>query len=260
MCRLAHPERDPQALAVRRRRRDRRAPWRRLRPRHDARQSADPRDQPANGPAVVEELLEAGIVTSGSGADNIRNVTGIANRRHRSARVDRHPALRPGLAPPHPQHARRFTACRASSMSPSTAAARVATLEDTNDIGFQAVAREGRRAGSTPGVWFRLTLGGITGHKDFARDTGVILQPERCDGGRRRDRARLHRSRRPHRPQKARLEICARRLGLRQVPRRGREAARRVSLRRLDPADVHRVRPADRHGPISASTGRSNRD
>jgi ferredoxin-nitrite reductase len=28
-----------------------------------------------------------------------------------------------------------------------------------------------------PGVWFRLALGGITGHKDFARDTGVIVKP-----------------------------------------------------------------------------------
>ena len=49
-------------------------------------------------------------------------------------------------------------------------------LEDTNDIGFQAVAvRDG--FGVEPGIWFRLTLGGITGHKDFARDTGVIVKP-----------------------------------------------------------------------------------
>ena len=27
-------------------------------------------------------------------------------------------------------------------------------------------------------MWFRLALGGITGHKDFARDTGVIVRPE----------------------------------------------------------------------------------
>ena len=49
-------------------------------------------------------------------------------------------------------------------------------LEDTNDIGFQAVeVKDG--FGVEPGVWFRLALGGITGHKDFARDTGVIVQP-----------------------------------------------------------------------------------
>ncbi len=32
--------------------------------------------------------------------------------------------------------------------------------------------------GVAPGVYFRLALGGITGHKDFARDTGVIVAPE----------------------------------------------------------------------------------
>ena len=31
--------------------------------------------------------------------------------------------------------------------------------------------------GVEPGVWFRLALGGITGHRDFARDTGVIVKP-----------------------------------------------------------------------------------
>ena len=30
------------------------------------------------------------------------------------------------------------------------------------------------------GVYFRLQLGGITGHGDFARDTGVLLTPEQC--------------------------------------------------------------------------------
>ena len=53
----------------------------------------------------------------------------------------------------------------------------IATLEDTNDIGFQAVeVKEG--AGVEPGVWFRVVLGGITGHQDLARDTGVIVAPE----------------------------------------------------------------------------------
>ncbi|MFL4983018.1 MAG: NirA family protein, partial [Xanthobacteraceae bacterium] len=52
----------------------------------------------------------------------------------------------------------------------------IPVLEDTNDIGFQAVdVRDG--FGLPPGVWFRLALGGITGHRDFARETGVIVAP-----------------------------------------------------------------------------------
>ena len=53
----------------------------------------------------------------------------------------------------------------------------IAVLEDTNDIGFQAVTvNEG--FGLDPGVWFKLCLGGITGHHDLARDTGVLVRPK----------------------------------------------------------------------------------
>jgi ferredoxin-nitrite reductase len=56
---------------------------------------------------------------------------------------------------------------------------RVGVLEDTNDIGFAAVAvADG--TGVPLGVYFRLQLGGITGHGDFARDVGVLLRPEQC--------------------------------------------------------------------------------
>ena len=52
----------------------------------------------------------------------------------------------------------------------------IPVLEDTNDIGFQAVeVKDG--FGAEPGIWFKLALGGITGHRDFARDTGVIVKP-----------------------------------------------------------------------------------
>ena len=49
-------------------------------------------------------------------------------------------------------------------------------LEDTNDIAFSAVeVKDG--FGVEPGVWFKLGIGGITGHKDFANDTGIIVKP-----------------------------------------------------------------------------------
>ena len=52
----------------------------------------------------------------------------------------------------------------------------IPVLEDTNDIGFQAVqVNDG--FGLAPGIWFRLCLGGITGHHAFARDTGVLVKP-----------------------------------------------------------------------------------
>ena len=54
---------------------------------------------------------------------------------------------------------------------------RVAVLEDTNDIAFAAVqVAEG--FGVAAGVYYRLALGGITGHHDFAHATDVIVPPE----------------------------------------------------------------------------------
>ena len=49
-------------------------------------------------------------------------------------------------------------------------------LEDTNDIAFSAVeVKDG--FGAEPGIWFRLGLGGITGHKDFAKYGDIIVKP-----------------------------------------------------------------------------------
>ena len=131
---------------------------------------------PQNGPALLETLADIGVAARGSGADNIRNVTGSA-----TAGIDPHELLdtRP--------HARAWQHhifnCRAMFGLPRKfnvafdGAGSIATLEDTNDIGFQAVEV---LAGAPveAGIWYRLTLGGITGHKDFARDTGLVVRPE----------------------------------------------------------------------------------
>src|SRR5437763_580849 len=52
----------------------------------------------------------------------------------------------------------------------------IGVLEDTNDIGFAAV-RVGPGKPVPAGVYFRMLLGGITGHGSFARDSGVLLEP-----------------------------------------------------------------------------------
>ncbi len=92
-----------------------------------------------NGPGLLEAIQDLGLTARGSGADNIRNVTGSPTAGiDPQELLDTRPYAR-ALAPPHPQQRARSSACRASSTSPSMAAARVAALEDTNDIGFQAV-------------------------------------------------------------------------------------------------------------------------
>jgi ferredoxin-nitrite reductase len=53
----------------------------------------------------------------------------------------------------------------------------ISVVADTNDIGFVAVqVAEGHDIPA--GVYFRVLLCGITGHKQFANDCGVLLRPD----------------------------------------------------------------------------------
>lgn len=54
----------------------------------------------------------------------------------------------------------------------------ISCVSDTNDVGFVAVDVQENDADVTPGIYCRLILGGITGHEDFARDTGVVCRAE----------------------------------------------------------------------------------
>jgi ferredoxin-nitrite reductase len=131
--------------------------------------------EPKNATNVVEAIQDLGLCSRGSGADNIRNVTGTP-----TAGIDPQELLdtRPYAREWHHHilNDRSLYGLPRKFNVAFDGAGRIAVLEDTNDIGFQAVmVKDG--FGVEPGVWFKLTLGGITGHGDFARDTGVILKP-----------------------------------------------------------------------------------
>ncbi len=134
----------------------------------------------AHGIEVIETLQALGLTPRGSGADNIRNVTGsplagidpfelidtrpLASEWHHHILNDRSLYGLP----------RKFNVA-------FDGGGRLAVLEETNDIGFQAVrVPAGASTAVEPGVWFRLALGGITGHRDLARDTGIVLRPAEC--------------------------------------------------------------------------------
>lgn len=132
--------------------------------------------EPKNAVAVVEAIQDLGLCTRGSGADNIRNVTGTPTAGiDPNELIDTRPFARAWHF--HILNQRALYGLPRKFNVAFDGAGIIPVLEDTNDIGFQAVAvKDG--FGSAPGVWFRLCLGGITGHKDFARDTGVIVKPE----------------------------------------------------------------------------------
>ncbi|MGL5363276.1 MAG: NirA family protein [Bosea sp. (in: a-proteobacteria)] len=134
-----------------------------------------------HAPDLIEGLADLGLTAKGSGADNIRNVTGTA-----TAGIDPHELLdtRPHARAWH-HHILNERALYGLPRKFNVAfdgAGAIATLEDTNDIGFQAIeviaGAEFDGKPVAPGIWYRLALGGITGHKDLARDTGVIVQPD----------------------------------------------------------------------------------
>ncbi len=137
------------------------------------------REIPADkGEAVLTGLHELGVINRGAGADNIRNVTasptaGIDPRElidtRPLARAMHHYIL---------NHREMYGLPRKFNIAFDGGGA-VSALEDTNDIGFTAV-RVGEGKSVPAGVYYRMQLGGITGHKDFARDTGVLLKPEQC--------------------------------------------------------------------------------
>jgi ferredoxin-nitrite reductase len=126
--------------------------------------------------SLIEAIQDLGLVTRGSGADNVRNVTGSATAGiDPQELIDTRPFARAWHF--HILNARTLYGLPRKFNVAFDGAGAVPTLEDTNDIGFSAVdVVEG--GGVEPGIWFRLLLGGITGHRDFARATGLFLKPE----------------------------------------------------------------------------------
>jgi ferredoxin-nitrite reductase len=131
--------------------------------------------EPKNAVNMVEAIQDLGLCSRGSGADNIRNVTGTPTAGiDPQELIDTRPHAREWHF--HILNERALYGLPRKFNAGFDGAGLVPVLEDTNDIGFQAVeVKDGFRA--ERGVWFRLALGGITGHKDFARDTGVIVKP-----------------------------------------------------------------------------------
>src|SRR5271169_6700481 len=130
---------------------------------------------PKNTVALIEGIQDLGLCSRGSGADNIRNVTGTP-----TAGIDPQELIDTR------EYAREWHYHILNDRSlyglprkfnvAFDGAGVIPVLEDTNDIGFQAVeVKEG--FGLDTGVWFRLGIGGITGHRDFAKETGIIVRP-----------------------------------------------------------------------------------
>jgi len=134
--------------------------------------------EPKNAVAMIEAIQDLGLCSRGSGADNIRNVTGTPTAGiDPQELIDTRPCAREWHF--HILNDRSLYGIPRKFNVGFDGAGVIPVLEDTNDIGFQAVeVKDGFSV--EPGVWFRLLLGGITGHKDFARETGVAVKPSQA--------------------------------------------------------------------------------
>lgn len=165
---------------------------------------------------VLVRLQELGLTSRGAGADNIRNITASPNS---GFDPDELIDVRPFAKALHHyilNHRDLYGLPRKFNVSFDNGGS-LAGAADTNDIGFMAVrvtetslARVATAVADSnqtvepdvpvglfdvrplnhppgtpgftvsPGIYFRVQLGGITGHGDFARDTGLLVKPSEC--------------------------------------------------------------------------------
>jgi ferredoxin-nitrite reductase len=134
--------------------------------------------QPRDIVRVLTCVQELGLTSRGSGADNIRNITASPlSGIDPTELIDAGPfakALHYYILNSRDLYGlpRKFNVAFDGGGA-------ISVVADTNDIGFVAVSvGEGR---SVPaGLYFRVLLCGITGHRQFASDCGLLLRPEQA--------------------------------------------------------------------------------
>jgi ferredoxin-nitrite reductase len=136
--------------------------------------------EPKNCPDVLRRIQGCGLHSKGAGADNIRNIT-----MNPCAGLDPHELL--DVRPLVNELATLIIGTKEFYDLPRKfniaydGGGLVSSVEDTNDIGASAVRIAENDEGIEPGVWFRIALGGVTGHQTFASDWGVIVKPEQLN-------------------------------------------------------------------------------
>lgn len=125
--------------------------------------------QPKDTPEFLRRIQSVGLHTRGAGADNIRNLT--ANP---TSGIDPHELI--DVMPFCTEMGQIIINDRSFYDLPRKfniaydGGGLIGTVEDTNDIGAKAV-----KVGDE--IFFRIAVGGATGHKSFARDLGVLVKP-----------------------------------------------------------------------------------
>ncbi len=132
--------------------------------------------QPKDCPELLRRVQACGLHSKGAGADNIRNIT-----MNPCAGYDPHELI--DVRPLVDELALMIVSGKEFYDLPRKfniaydGGGLVSSVEDTNDIGLTAVQVGENPHGLAPGVYFRVLLGGVTGHHTFAADAGIIVPP-----------------------------------------------------------------------------------
>jgi ferredoxin-nitrite reductase len=132
--------------------------------------------QPKDIVRVLNRVQALGMSSRGSGADNIRNITASPITGLDPQELLDVAPLAEALQSYISNSPDMFGLPRKFNVAFDNGGS-ISVVADTNDIGFVAVeVAEGR---SVPaGIYFRVLLCGITGHRQFATDCGILLRPD----------------------------------------------------------------------------------
>ena len=136
--------------------------------------------EPQNCPEVLRRIQGCGLHSKGAGADNIRNIT-----MNPCAGYDPHEII--DVRPLVNELATLIIGSKEFYDLPRKfniaydGGGLISAVEDTNDIGASAVRIRENSEGLEPGIYFRIALGGVTGHQTFASDWGVLVKPDQLN-------------------------------------------------------------------------------
>lgn len=133
---------------------------------------------PKNIINVLSTLQKLGLNSRGAGADNIRNITASPTTGLDPQELLNVAPLAEALQLYISNSRDMYELPRKFNIAFDNGGT-ISALADTNDIGFTAV-RVGAGRSVPAGVYFRVLLCGITGHRQFASDSGILLRPDQA--------------------------------------------------------------------------------
>jgi ferredoxin-nitrite reductase len=131
---------------------------------------------PRNLVNVLTRLQSLGLTARGSGVDNVRNITASPTAGFDPQElIDTRPfahALHHYIL----NHRDLYGLPRKFNIA-FEGGGSVDTVAESNDIGFLAVSIGAGQENLEPGIYFRVALAGITGHKQIGIDAGILIRP-----------------------------------------------------------------------------------